>query len=696
LPANASAVEFLESRTLLAQYAPDSDFGVGGLVDGVRSDVLLVPFGGRSLAIASFTGEGTPNIVGLKDNGTIDKTVGVNGGITNDRIAANAVGLQTLQEIFIFTTGVDDTSSARVLALNFNGTMDKTFGKKGVANLPIPAAPSAGETFSSFETTSISNSGDGGVIVGMIYNFQTSQAGKIDHRSAIARFSPDGTFDATFGTNGFIELNQLQSSTSVQTLYPPQLLRGINSKLTVISGISGSPSEWDVLRFTEDGTPDTTFSQDGKLNVNDLKLPKPIYSIVGTNDFDLKTTIGGGYNVGDSTNIISQAEFLRLNDDGTLDSTFGTNGVLQIDAGNKQAIPQSMLLDFRGTPYVESDAGVYSLTFDGKLDTTLGDNGFVAEEGFTSTLPESPRLQVIDISSQIILTKDDQIVRLSQQNDASVEPGLETLIIRGTDGDDNISITTDPNDTFVVILTFNGQTHNYGDELVAIEIQARGGNNTISSVSVLRTQVFTGDGNDAIQTGPGLDGITCGGGNDTVDAGDGDDTIRAAIGMYTLHGGAGNDTIFAPASAQAVVFGDDGNDSIKTGNGDDSIYGGGGRDRVFAGFGNDLISGGGGKDSLFSQQGNDRIYGGNGNDALDGGPDNDRLFGQAANDKLFAGSGNDTLDGGAGTDYLAAGAGDDQLTANDGETDSVFGGDGNDTASIDSMLDQLRSLETIS
>jgi Ca2+-binding RTX toxin-like protein len=105
----------------------------------------------------------------------------------------------------------------------------------------------------------------------------------------------------------------------------------------------------------------------------------------------------------------------------------------------------------------------------------------------------------------------------------------------------------------------------------------------------------------------------------------------------TLRGNGGNDTIIGSLFADSLIGGD----------GDDVISAGGGNDTIYGGNGNDVING---------NSGNDRIYGGSGNDTLIGGPGRDRLYGEA---------------------------GDDLLGTRDHKIDTLYGGDGSDSAKLD-------------
>jgi len=62
---------------------------------------------------------------------------------------------------------------------------------------------------------------------------------------------------------------------------------------------------------------------------------------------------------------------------------------------------------------------------------------------------------------------------------------------------------------------------------------------------------------------------------------------------------------------------------------------------------------------------------------------NDKILGLAGNDTLLGGPGNDTITGGPGKDLMNGAAGNDAFFAADGRADRIFGGAGNDRATVD-------------
>lgn len=103
---------------------------------------------------------------------------------------------------------------------------------------------------------------------------------------------------------------------------------------------------------------------------------------------------------------------------------------------------------------------------------------------------------------------------------------------------------------------------------------------------------------------------------------------------------------------------------------------------VTAGGGNDLVE-------LSAGDPGAQILGGACDDTLLGGSGNDTLRGGQGNDSLAGGAGDDQLMGGKGDDVLHGGRGNDTLFARDGQTDTVDGGLGANSAQIDTGQDSV-------
>jgi RNA polymerase sigma factor (sigma-70 family) len=231
---------------------------------------------------------------------------------------------------------------------------------------------------------------------------------------------------------------------------------------------------------------------------------------------------------------------------------------------------------------------------------------------------------------------------------ASLSGGV--LTVDGSAGNDQIQVSMSYGPLFnIVNVAENGVTT---------------GSFIASAVSSIN--VYGNAGNDTIAIGSGI-------GNTNINGGAGDDA---------LYGGNGNDYIFC-GDGNDYANGGFGNDTIDGWNGNDYLVGGEGSDSLLGYYGTDTLFGQGGNDSLSGEADNDNLYGGDGSDWITGGAGDDGLFGEAGGDSLYGEDGSDSLTGGAGQDYLSGGNGNDFFTAHDNETDTIDGGAGWDTASID-------------
>lgn len=206
----------------------------------------------------------------------------------------------------------------------------------------------------------------------------------------------------------------------------------------------------------------------------------------------------------------------------------------------------------------------------------------------------------------------------------------DQVIVNGTDGDDEISVSVDPV-TGVQTVTVNGTSYEVpaGQHVV---LRGGDGNDTIT--------VPQGGGiNFTLLGSGGSDNLTGGDGNDTILGLDDDDNIDAGAGDDRVSGGAGQDYLNGQG-------------------GNDQIHGGEGRDTIYGLSGDDVLSGGAEQDYLEGGTGNDTLSGGQGNDILSGGDGDDTIRGGAGDDVSYAGRGNDTTQGGTGTDTANGEAGD--------------------------------------
>jgi uncharacterized delta-60 repeat protein len=178
-----------------------------------------------------------------------------------------------------------------------------------------------------------------------------------------------GTLDPTFGDGGIV-------TTSISDEY--NIGRGIavqpDGKI-VACGNAGPSSNYDlaVARYNTDGTLDASFGTDGTVLLATSAFKDFGYGVVIQDDG--KIVVGGYIWNGSSSDVL----VVRLNADGSLDNSFGTDGVVITDFGGSSEVAEAIALQDDGKLLL---AGYYNDKFmvlryntDGTLDNTYGSGG---------------------------------------------------------------------------------------------------------------------------------------------------------------------------------------------------------------------------------------------------------------------------------------------------------------------------------
>jgi uncharacterized delta-60 repeat protein len=350
----------------------DKNFGTNG--------VATTDFGGNDIAlsgsiqqdgkllISGSSSWGTPSsdlaLVRLLANGNTDTSFGVNGKVSIDFAqydTADSVSLQPDGRIFIgghsYYKNNDDFIGVR---LNTNGSLDSTFGFGGLTNTDL-------------------GSGDFGYSTLVLTDKSLLIAGRSGGAFAVVKYVSNGQLDSTFGQSGKSILGYFGASDTVKIAISP-----IDGKIYLAGDtLAGVNRDFAILRLNANGSIDTSFGNQGRAT----------YDFNGRNDYlsdVLVTTEGKVILTGSSSGDFSA---LRINSDGNLDLSFGTNGQLVTDIGGindtsygaalqsdgKLVIAGSSNGNFAAVRY--SSIGVLDQTF-GNLPTyVLNANNTTVDEG---------------------------------------------------------------------------------------------------------------------------------------------------------------------------------------------------------------------------------------------------------------------------------------------------------------------------
>lgn len=365
---------------LSADGSFDNSFGSGGQVVadwGSTSDYAnTVAIGPDGIFVAGNTTAVTQDMVVAKYDfaGNLVTTFG-NAGVAQFDFAAGTENLSKLlvqpDGNLVFTGSTQPTTGGQWMTLaridGSTGALDATFGDAGTLTSDLGGRQAY--VYSATLTTT------GNIVVG---GFIMHGEVFLDTDIGVARFTSSGVLDTSFDNDGVVmmglqgEANNFERTVMAIQADGKALIAGTEMSI-------GGGQFWGVARLNVDGSLDTTFGDNGTLNVLSGKAFMRIGSIAVQGDGKILIT----------GTVFSQPGTLemgvvRLNTDGSLDETFGTGGLalfglsvfdqprsLAAQADGRILVAGSL----QGT--VGQDYYVLRLLADGSLDASFGNAGFV-------------------------------------------------------------------------------------------------------------------------------------------------------------------------------------------------------------------------------------------------------------------------------------------------------------------------------
>lgn len=212
-----------------------------------------------------------------------------------------------------------------------------------------------------------------------------------DFSTIVAKFTPQGVLDTTFGTNGVFTKNlTVGTNGEVARAIGLQSTGKIVVAATVdhVGATDARDRDVAVFRLNADGTLDTTFGTDG-VAILDLSpgqlvgtsyLADSVWHLVVQQD-DKIVFSGGQVRPGGTD---TDFAMVRLLANGAVDGSFGTNGKVLVDINNANASPRGLALlpdgSLVGSGYYTVMPGqiapvLYKVTSAGVLDTTFATGG---------------------------------------------------------------------------------------------------------------------------------------------------------------------------------------------------------------------------------------------------------------------------------------------------------------------------------
>ena len=198
---------------------------------------------------------------------------------------------------------------------------------------------------------------------------------------ALIRYEADGSLDTTFGTDGIVTTDLTPRGD-----YAYGLAMQPDGKLVLAgdAGAGGSRGRFAVARYESDGSLDTSFGGDGTVTTNITRYPDDGLALALESDG--RIVVAGGAGFGGPN---ERWALVRYDTDGSLDSSFGTDGTVLTDFSPAPDVPFGLAIQPDGRIVTAGAARlgrpntVWALAryeTDGSLDATFGGDGTVTTD----------------------------------------------------------------------------------------------------------------------------------------------------------------------------------------------------------------------------------------------------------------------------------------------------------------------------
>ncbi|QNK77968.1 T9SS type A sorting domain-containing protein [Winogradskyella sp. PAMC22761] len=358
----------------------DTTFGVNGIVTTDVSNNLLddrifsvlVKDNGSILVTGdtrSITGDRDFALTQYDSNGALDTSFGTNGittlDINNQDDRANQSALQSDGKIITVGEGRNTTTDIIIARFNSNGILDNSYGVNGIF-------------------TYDSGDGDFAKSIAVLPDNKVIIGSRIFQNYVIMKITETGSLDNSFGTNGIVttDLGYLDIITDLKVHSDGKILiTGFSSRFDSVD----DTEDKTLIRYNSDGSLDTSFNntgiifssfEDGKKDRGQSISIQPDGKIVitGTSEDDL------GY---------KNIALSRYNNNGSIDSSFGTNGTTFTNYSDDDYSYSSLIqsdgkIVIGGFSYNDStsqrDFILVRYNSDGNIDNTFGNNGITTTD----------------------------------------------------------------------------------------------------------------------------------------------------------------------------------------------------------------------------------------------------------------------------------------------------------------------------
>ena len=248
-------------------------------------------------------------------NGNLDSSFGENGNITIEveiNTTLNDIIVQDDGKILVL--GVHNSYKiVMLIKLLSNGELDVSFGDEGIATVALF------DDFSYYHTFKVTREGEIFVLISNYF----SQVNDM----YLLKFLPNGELDFSFGEFGIVELD-----ITYYNVYKNAFDIKNNGNIVLVSGINQLAI---ITQLLPNGNIDLSYGINGQTEISFPKL-RPTKVLINSEN---KTLIYS--QTWDNQGEGSTFELIRINENGSLDATFGENGSTRLSFESKNILLQN-------------------------------------------------------------------------------------------------------------------------------------------------------------------------------------------------------------------------------------------------------------------------------------------------------------------------------------------------------------------
>ncbi len=373
-------IMLLQSLLVATDGDIDTSFGVDGKVitdvgDSWSKTYSVAIQNDGKIVAAGYSYNGSNEdfaLVRYNTNGTLDTTFNSDGKVITDlgrdRDFGRSVAIQNNGKIVVAGYSYNGSDNDFALVRYFSsGTLDWFFGDHGKVITDL------GGSYDEARSVAIQNNGK---IIVAGYSWNGS-----NYDFSLVRYCADGSLDIKFGIGGKV----ITDMGSHNGDYACNIAIQSDGKI-VVAGYTGSSGNEDfaLVRYNGNGILDTTFSDDGKVITDLGGFDDRACGVAIQNDGKI---IAAGNSHSSHNGVDSDFALVRYDANGTLDTSFGANGIVTTNMGGHDG-GLSVAIQYDGKIIVagfgdngsNNDFALVRYNSDGTLDTTFSDDGKVTTD----------------------------------------------------------------------------------------------------------------------------------------------------------------------------------------------------------------------------------------------------------------------------------------------------------------------------